>query len=454
MFASSTMPAIAAPAAAARPTRRAALWLAFLGPWFFLTYGLCNQVAARMDFVPSYFAQWERALPFLPWLLLPYWTIDAFYAVSLFTARNRAALDVLGKRLALATLISCIGFLLFPLRFAFERPEIGGLNGWLLARLMDFDKPFNQAPSLHISLLVVLWVHYLGLLRGKWRVLLSAWFALIGVSVVGTWQHHMIDVYGGLIAGVLCLYLVPDAGLADTRHSLDPARRKLAIAYALGALVAGALWAALVLAGAAWGGLLFAWAALSLAIVALGYARIGAQVLQKREGVIEWPARLVLAPYLLGAWVSARLFNRGSAALHEVGAGLYIGRLPGRSDAKTLREAGICAVLDLTAEFARPAATRGLAYLSVPVLDLTAPTVAQLQRAAGFINAQRAGQGRVLVHCALGLSRSACAAAAAEVARGVPLEAALAQLRSAQPRVVLREAHLRALRRLAEGRHA
>jgi protein-tyrosine phosphatase len=434
-----------------RPWKRAALWLLFLGPWFFLTYGLCNQFAARLDFVPSYYAGWERAIPFLPWLLLPYWTIDGFYAASLFTARSRGELGVLGKRLALATLISCIGFLLFPLRFAFERPEVAGFNGWLLARLTDFDKPFNQAPSLHISLLVVLWVHYLGILRGKWKWLLSAWFALIGASVIGTWQHHMIDVYGGLIAGVLCLYLVPDAGLADSRHSLDPNRKRIAAFYAAGTAASGLIWAALLGNGAPWLGLPFAWTALSLAIVALGYVRIGAQVLQKRGGVIAWPARVVLAPYLLGARLSARLHNRNTALMHRVSDGLYLGRLPRKSEAATLRAAGITAVLDLTAEFPRACATAGLTYLNLPVLDLTAPTVAQLQRAAAYINAERERGGQVLVHCALGLSRSACAVAAAEVARGSTADAAVEQLCRAQPRVVLREAHLAALRRLAGG---
>lgn len=51
-------------------------------------------------------------------------------------------------------------FLLWPLRYSFVRPETGGVFGWLFAVLLGFDKPFNQAPSLHIVLLVVLWVRY------------------------------------------------------------------------------------------------------------------------------------------------------------------------------------------------------------------------------------------------------------------------------------------------------
>ena len=45
---------------------------------------------------------------------------------------------------------------------------------------MGFDKPYNQAPSLHIALLVVLWVCYARYASGAWRWLLHGWFALIG----------------------------------------------------------------------------------------------------------------------------------------------------------------------------------------------------------------------------------------------------------------------------------
>lgn len=434
----------------ARLWKRALCWLAFLGPWFFLTYGLCNQYAARLDFVPSYYGQWERAIPFMAWMLLPYWTIDGFYAASLFFARNREELDGLGRRLALATLISCIGFLLFPLRFAFERPELHGFNGWLLARLTAFDQPFNQAPSLHISLLVILWVHYLGLLHGKWRWLLSAWFALIGVSVIGTFQHHLIDIAGGLVAGVLCLYLVPAHGLPDGRHGVDAGRKRIGIYYLAGALAALLLWAGLLHAGWPWAGLLFAWTSLALACLALGYLRVGTAVLRKRDGVIDWPARWVLGPYLIGARVSAWLQNRGRPALLRVADGVYLGCLPARGDGPALREAGITAVLDMSAEFSRGSAAAGLRYFNVPVLDLVAPTTAQLQQAATFINMERAAGGCVLVHCALGLSRSACAVAAAEVAAGRGMAEALEQLRLAQPRVVLREAHESALRHMMQ----
>ena len=61
-------------------------------------------------------------------------------------------------RLLTAQIVAVACFILFPLRFTFVRPEATGLAGLLFAALASFDKPFNQAPSLHIALLV----HHLG----------------------------------------------------------------------------------------------------------------------------------------------------------------------------------------------------------------------------------------------------------------------------------------------------
>lgn len=146
--------------------------------------------------------------------------------------------------------------------------------GWLFDVLMGFDKPYNQAPSLHIALLVVLWVCYARYASGAWRWLLHGWFALIGLSVLTTWQHHFIDVPTGALAGWLCVWLWPQAQPAPfARASLsrDRQRRRLAARYGLGALACAAV--AFAVGGAA---LWLCWPALALALVALNYLLFGA----------------------------------------------------------------------------------------------------------------------------------------------------------------------------------
>jgi hypothetical protein len=56
--------------------------------------------------------------------------------------------------------------LLYPLQLSFEVPKADGFNGILQTILFGFDKPYNQAPFLHISLPIVLWELYAKRLQG------------------------------------------------------------------------------------------------------------------------------------------------------------------------------------------------------------------------------------------------------------------------------------------------
>ncbi|MCR5895943.1 phosphatase PAP2 family protein, partial [Burkholderia sp. HAN2018] len=185
-------------------------WLAVMGAVFFSTYGFANWLAARRVAVPTFAFGWEHAIPFVPWTIVPYWSIDLLYALSFFFWTRRADLLDHVKRLLTVQLVSVACFIAWPLRFGFERPDAGGVAGALFTLLMGFDKPFNQAPSLHIGLLVVLWVVYAKHVRGTLaRVVLHLWFAAIGVSVLTTYQHHAIDVPTGAAVGCLALFLFP-----------------------------------------------------------------------------------------------------------------------------------------------------------------------------------------------------------------------------------------------------
>src|SRR5205807_2652432 len=94
-----------------------------------------------------------------------------------------------------------------------------------------------------------------------------------------------------------------------------------------------------------------------------------------------------------------------------VAPGLLIGRNLNRCEAKALIDAGVYAVLDLTAEYPETAPFRRLAYQNVPILDLTPPSADQLAQCVAFIR-EHILHGAVYVHCALGYSRGACVAAA------------------------------------------
>lgn len=430
--------ASAAAPAPPRPWRRALLWLALLGPFFFASYGFANGWASTRAQVPVVVFGWEAGMPFVPWTIVPYWSIDIFYAVSLLLCRQRLELDRHALRLLSAQLIAVACFLLWPLRFSFTRPETEGVFGWLFDVLLGFDKPFNQAPSLHIVLLVVLWVKFAQYLQGIWRWLLHGWALLIGVSVLTTYQHHFIDVPTGALVGWLCVWLWPEQGTPPLRawqwHG-DGQRWRLAGCYLLGAV-------ALLLPAAVFGGvaLWLLWPVVSALLVALAYAGLGQAVFQKRDdGRLSMAARWLLAPYLAAAWLNSRLWTRRAPQPVPVAADVWLDRMPARR-----LPAPLVAVVDTCAELSCTVAAP--AYAGVPMLDLVVPSPAQLVEAAEAIERLRR-HGPVLVCCALGYSRSAASVAVWLLRSGqaATLDAALAQLRAARPEVVLGPGHLAAI---------
>lgn len=435
---------IDAPAAtAAVPWRRGLAWLLFLGPFFFLSYGFANHVAAERDVSDTLLFEWEREIPFIPWTIIPYWSIDLFYGLSFLMCRDSQEVDRHALRLLAVQVISVSCFLLFPLHFSFERPAVDGFFGTLFDALMGFDKPYNQAPSLHIGLLVVIWARFAAGTPRAYRWLVHAWAVLIALSVLTTYQHHFIDVPTGALVGFLCLWLWPDSGkspLAGWMPSRISDRRHLAIRYGLGA-VATAL-AGFWLGG---GGLWLLWLAAALGLVGLIYAIPGAMGFQKEEGRHSSASFALLAPYLAGAWINSRLWTLRHPEPDLIADGVWLGRMPSSRD---MRRGGYRSLVDLTAEM--PAPSGAWQYFCIPWLDLVVPESNHLVEAAQRIEEARR-HGPVLVCCALGYSRSASAVAAWLLLTGrVPsVEAAESLLRSRRSGIVFGPAHRRALAELA-----
>jgi protein-tyrosine phosphatase len=430
--------------AAQRPWKAASVWLVVLGTLFFATYGGANWLASQRTGVGSIVFDWERAVPFWAWTIVPYWSIDAFYALSLFVCATREELATHVKRLLAAQAIAIACFVAFPLRFAFERPATDGVFGAMFDVLMGFDKPYNQAPSLHIVLLVILWVLYAKHVPARLRWLLHGWFFLIGASVLTTWQHHFIDIPTGVWVGWLCVWLFPEhesSMLSRLALTDDPGRRRIAALYGLTSVAIAS--PALAVGGTA---LWLLWIAGSVLLVALIYLTLDETAFQKRtDGGMSAASWWLFAPYFVGAWINSRLWTRRQRRWDAAHPGLLLGRLPGAGD---LAEAGVQAVVDLTAEL--PLRRRGLAYHNIPVLDLTLPSEAQLAAAVRAIDAALRN-GPTLVCCALGYSRSAlaCGAWLLATGRAASADEALAMLRQARPAVVLDERHAGLLRNIA-----
>src|SRR5215475_6439720 len=181
---------------------------------FLIVYGACNWITARRANVGTFYFEWERKIPFVPLFILPYMSIDLFFVVAPFLCRTDRELSVLAKRIVTAIIVAGVCFLFFPFRFAFSRPHVEGWLGALFDWFRGMDAPYNLLPSLHAAFTLILCDIYFRHTRGLVRIVIMMWFVLIVLSPVLTYQHHVIDILGGLVLAALCLWLFRERTLA------------------------------------------------------------------------------------------------------------------------------------------------------------------------------------------------------------------------------------------------
>ncbi len=399
-----------------------------------LVYGMTNAHAMHLphDRVGTWYYAWERFIPFVPILVIPYMSIDLFFFFAPFMCASREERMTLAKRIMFAIAAAGVFFWLMPLTTAVPRPSVDGWLGPIFRFLDSFDQPHNLFPSLHIALRTILVGTYVRHTRGIVRGLVHLWFSLIGFSTLLIYQHHVVDIVGGFGLATVCYYAfkdrsakgapghvlmtravdVPAVSNAGQRvrcpGAPDRARgnRKVGFRYLALSLLLAALSFSYV-----WWSLWLLWPATSLAIAASSYFGAGASIYRKRDGKIPLATHLVLGPFLVGQWLSWCGYTKRSNAYDAVNDSLLIGRRLTDREAEHAVDEGVVAVLDLTGEFSEAALFRALPYCSIQVPDLTAPSLDQLDRALAFVD-QHSRSGRVYLHCKAGYSRSAAVAGA------------------------------------------
>ncbi len=403
-----------------------AIWrLALAGATFVVVYSGCNHLTAARGDVPTLMFEWERHIPFIRELVVPYWSLDLFFCGAFFLCGSKVELNLLTKRLIVVTVLSGLCYVLFPLKLALPRPEPEGWTAPLFHALYFNDLPYNLAPSLHISLRSLVWVFYGAHLTGRLRTTVKVWFILIGLSTLLVWQHHLVDVASGFVMGWLVAALIPDPRQLGTRNP----SRKYALHYGIGAVACSAL--SLV-------SILFVWPAVACGIMALAYATGLSRLLGKENGTLSPSAEWCLLPVLIVTAQIQRKWLQRQPGWHEVSPGVLFGRKVTNSEAKSLFEN--LAVLDLTAESNAPVAFREHAhYENLPLLDLVPLKPEHIAAALDFIRQQRGMGRRVFIHCQLGLQRSALIAAhwLLESGAAKDLDEARQKIRQVEPRVVI-----------------
>jgi protein-tyrosine phosphatase len=425
---------------------RAAWTSVLLSALFVVVYGSTNWITAHRpnDDVMTWYFAWEpKVVPYVPLLIVPYMSMDLLFFLAPFLCNNEREIRVFARRVVFSILTAAAFFLLLPLRLAWPaRPAVGGWFGDFVEKsctapfLMEY--PHNLFPALHIVLCVIVADVYARHTRGMVRNLLYTWFGLIGISTVLTWQHHLVDVAGGFVVAGFAFYLFREACV----RLPVVANVRVGCWYAVGAV------AALTLAPAIWPwGAFLLWPAAALGTVGAAYFGLGPGVFRKADGRLPLSTRFVLAPVLIGQYLSLAYYRRRGRAWDQVTKCVLIGRTLTKAEAADAVSQGVTAVLDLTAEFTEAAPFRGINYRNLPILDLTAPTLEQLREAVAFIM-EAAADGLLYVHCKIGYSRSAAVVGAYLMANheAATLAEVLARLHEARPSIIIRPEAMETLR--------
>lgn len=362
-------------------------WLAFS-----VCYPLCNLLAAQ-QVQRSLAIELDAAIPFLPWMAVPYASSGLLFTLVFFLVRDNEQLLVVSRRLLLVTVAGCLVFAAVPAQFGAVRPDVAdGIPATLYQWLDIVDRPYNQCPSLHVAYCVIIWLALRSLCRDTVRALLGAWLMLVAASTLFTWQHHVVDVVSGLLLGAAAAWAIRPGAARRTTVSFY-----YAIAAGLVVLVG-------VVPLHSW---IAAYAAVSLLLVAAAYATRRSDFLAKRLGRHPLRAWLLFWPYLAGyrlTWALVRIRERGRPAFVQHAPGFWSGRRLTNVEARALPRG--CHVIDLSGELPETALLRHTHYLHFPLLDLQAPRPSQLRVVLAALARLRDAGHPVYIHCAMGYSRS------------------------------------------------
>jgi membrane-associated phospholipid phosphatase len=167
--------------------------------WFLLVYVGCNWITLHHTRrVPVHFTWEVTRMPFVPAMTVIYSSLYAPIFLSPFVLRRRGELLAGAAAQAVNIAVGGICFLLFPSSLAYRPTPDPGLWRPLFDLADTANLEHNLAPSLHVALGIAVALSLARRAPRGVKILLAIWAALLAVSTMLTWQHHLVDVISGL----------------------------------------------------------------------------------------------------------------------------------------------------------------------------------------------------------------------------------------------------------------
>ncbi|MBE8727903.1 dual specificity protein phosphatase family protein [Flavobacterium hungaricum] len=378
------------------------LWLVLSYLLFIIIYNSSAWYAFYFQKSDSFVFHFEKNIPFLEWMIVPYMTSGLLFTLVFFFCSTQKDLMLLTKRINFTTIVSGLFFFLFPLKYSFIKPQAASnfLN-LFFQFLTTWDSNYNQAPSLHIGYAVIFWsVITKEFKNPKLRLMLQIWILLLCISTLTVYQHHFIDIITALLLSCITFFIFPD----NTERNY-----KIGLVYSFFSLLF--LTAALLIYQyISHYGLLLLWISIAVFLVGTAYTNSNSKFLKREDGSISFFKKIFYFPYLITykiLWLFCRK-NRKNP-ITEILPQIFIGaKLNAKQAASFINEQTY--IIDLCAEAEEIGYIRHQSnYFSKPLLDIGSIKQEELETLLNLLTRLhteiKPGE-KIFIHCLMGYSRS------------------------------------------------
>ena len=178
-----------------------------------------NEIASNMERHYGMYFEFEKGLPLVPWMIYIYASFHLLLALNFFIIKDPKVIRAFTMSLMASSFLAALIFLAFPGELGFSRVE--GIEGYetMYSFLHEIDHPHNLYPSLHITFSVLTAFAMFDQTRSKlFHGFLFSWVFLICCSVVLVHQHHLFDIFTGLILSFIVIKYVYRRVLIKEQH--------------------------------------------------------------------------------------------------------------------------------------------------------------------------------------------------------------------------------------------
>ena len=378
------------------------LWLALSYLLFIIIYNSSACYALHFQKSDSFVFDFERNIPFLEWMIIPYMTSGLLFTLAFFFCSSQKNLMLITKRINFTTIVSGLFFFLFPLKYSFVKPQIDSdfLNPFFQF-LITWDSNYNQAPSLHIGYAVIFWfVIDKEFKNSKLRLLLQSWILLLCISTLTVFQHHFIDIITALLFSCVTFFIFPENKKRNYR---------IGIVYYFFSLLFS-LIALLIYNYISSFGLLILWISLAVFLVGTAYLKSNSRFLKRENGSVSFFKKIFYFPYLFIYKIIWRFARKNTNnPVTEIVPQIFIGAKLKSKQAKAFINEQTY-IIDLSAEVEEIDFIRHQSkYFSQPLLDIGSIKNEELETIVHLlkeIHTNIKPNEKIFIHCLMGYSRS------------------------------------------------